>query len=185
MSRLLHTALLSACLVLAACGDDEAAPTAPDTFPPVAFDRTYQQIERLGNPLVSEVFIAKRNHGFHNKGRPSTDVANHAAELRSFVATVAGRNATVQNTIVQVLLPDMLIVQTNRGAGTAGWLSWALADGYGGRRLADDVVDAGLAAIFGPLLSPANVTPALATDNVNANDRPFLASFPYLADPTP
>jgi len=38
-------------------------------------DRVYVQVERLGNPLVSEVFLAKRNHGFHNAGKPSTDVA--------------------------------------------------------------------------------------------------------------
>lgn len=185
-SRFLRLAALALLPALAACSDDdETGTTSPDTFAPVGFDRTYQQIERLGNPLVSEVFLAKRNHGFHNKGAPSTDVANHADEVRAFVATVAGRNATVQNTIAQVLLPDMLIVQTDRAANTAGWLSWALANGYGGRRLADDVVDAGLAAIFGPLLNAQNVTPPLTSDNVNANDKPFLTAFPYLADPTP
>jgi hypothetical protein len=185
-SRFFRLAALALLPVMAACSDDDSnGTTEPDTLPPIGFERTYQQIERLGNPLVSEVFIAKRNHGFHNKGAPSTDVANHADELRSFVATVAGRNATVQNTIATVLLPDMLIVQTDRAGNTAGWLSWALANGYGGRRLADDVVDAGLAAIFGPLLSPANVTPQLASDNVNANDKAFGTTFPYLADPTP
>jgi hypothetical protein len=77
----------------------------------------------------------------------------------------------------------MLIVQPNRARGTSGWLTWALADGYGGRNLTDDVVDAGLMAIFGPLLDPENVSPGLSTDNVPANDRPFLPSFPYLAAP--
>ena len=51
------------------------------------------------------------------------------------------------------------------------------------RRLADDVVDAGLMAIFGPLLSQNNVSPGLTTDNVGENDRPFQTTFPYLADP--
>ncbi|MCU0634229.1 MAG: DUF4331 domain-containing protein [Gemmatimonadaceae bacterium] len=187
MLRTFRLATLVLLPVLAACGDndDDTGATDPDTFAPIGFDRTYQQIERLGNPLVSEVFIAKRNHGFHNKGAPSTDVANHADEIRAFVRTVAGRDATVQNTIATVLLPDMLIVQTDRAGTTAGWLSWALANGYGGRRLADDVVDAGLAAIFGPLLSPNNVTPQLASDNVGANDKAFGTTFPYLADPTP
>jgi hypothetical protein len=148
-----------------------------------SFTRTYDQIERLGNPLVSEVFFAKRNHGFHNTTSPSTDAANFTAELTGFIATVAGRNATVQNTVAAVLLPDMLIVQTDRAGNTGGWLTWALADGYGGRRLADDVVDAGLMAVFGPLLDPNDVTPGLTTDNVNANDRAFDAAFPYLATP--
>jgi hypothetical protein len=44
-------------------------------------------------------------------------------------------------------------------------------------------VDAGLAAIFGSLLNPRNVSPGLATDNVNANDKALLNAFPYLASP--
>src|SRR5437867_4389369 len=59
-------------------------------------NRVYTQIERLGNPLVSEVFLAKRDHGFFNAGAPSTDVANFKAKLEEFVRTVAGRNTTVQ-----------------------------------------------------------------------------------------
>jgi hypothetical protein len=77
----------------------------------------------------------------------------------------------------------MLIVQTNKPGNTAGWLTWALADGYGGRKLTDDVVDAGLAAIFGSLLSDQNVTMPLTTDNVSTNDKQFTTTFPYLATP--
>jgi hypothetical protein len=83
----------------------------------------------------------------------------------------------------------MLIVQSDRSPATAGWLSWALANGWGGRRLEDDVVDVGLTAIFSSLLSPAGASCApftlpLCTDNVSANDKPFLSTFPYLAAPT-
>jgi hypothetical protein len=38
-------------------------------------------------------------------------------------------------------------------------------------------------AIFGPLLDAANVSPGLTTDNVGANDKPFMPAFPYLATP--
>lgn len=169
--------LVASTVALAGCGNDS------DTTAP-SFTRVYNQVERLGNPLVSEVMLAKRNHGFHNKGMPSTDVANHAAEVRSFVRTVAGREDAVGNTLAAVLLPDMLVVQTDKAGNTAGWLTWALANGYGGRKLADDVVDAGLMAIFGPLLNPRNVSPGLSTDNVGANDKAFLPTFPYLAPPT-
>ena len=78
---------------------------------------------------------------------------------------------------------DIKIVQTDKAQNTAGWLTWALANGYGGRKLTDDVVDAGLSAIFGSLLSPNNVSPGLTTDNVNQNDKPFSDHFPYLAVP--
>src|ERR1041385_4102468 len=102
--------LFAALALAAGCSDSD---TNSITGTSTNSDRVYTQIERLGNPLGSEVFLAKRSHGFHNSGKPSTDVANHTAELKSFVATVAGRNATVQNTLAAVLLPDMLIVQTD------------------------------------------------------------------------
>src|SRR5688572_14987580 len=176
--RLLHLTrfclLLSAVALLTACNDDEI--TAIDS------ERVYTQIERLGNPLVSEVTFAKRDHGFHNTTSPSTDAQNgFRGKVEAFVTGVAGRQASLATTLSGVLIPDMLIVQTGRAGNTAGWLTWALADGYGGRKLSDDVVDAGLMAIFGPLLNPNNVSPGLSTDNVNANDRAFLTAFPYLA----
>ena len=174
-TRMLAALGALALVAVAACSDDTNDITGASS------DRVFVQVERLGNPLVSEVFLAKRNHGFHNAGRPSTDVANHATELKAFVTTVAGRDQSVANTLASVLLPDMLIVQTDKASSTAGWLTWALANGYGGRKLTDDVVDAGLAALFGTLLGPNNVSPGLTTDNVSQNDKPFLTTFPYLA----
>lgn len=162
-------------LAMMACEDDETIASGPD------FDRVYDQIDRLGNPLVSEVTLAKRNHGFHNSGTPGTDVSNHKTELEAFV-TGFGRSVGLAQTLSGVLLPDMLIVQTDQAGNTSGWLTWALANGYGGRNLTDDVVDAGLAAIFGTLLDPNNALPAeYQTDNVAANNKPFLTTFPYLA----
>ena len=146
--------------------------------------RIFNQVERLGNPLVSEVTFAKRDHGFHNTTGPQTDVSNgFRGKVESFVTGVAGRETSLATTLSSVLVPDMLIVQTNKPGTGAGWLTWALADAYGGRKLADDVVDAGLAAIFGSLLNPRNVSPGLSTDNVGANDKSFTTAFPYLAAP--
>jgi len=158
------------------CNDDSTTPSMPGTDT----NRTYVQIERLGNPLVSEVLFAKRDHGHHNSTGPSTDVANFTDDVTGFVAAF-GRSAAVQNTLASVLLPDELVVDTSKAPGTSGWLSWALAMGYGGRNLADDVVDAACAAVFGTLLDLNNTIPCLTTDNVSANDVAFASTFPYLA----
>ena len=69
----------------------------------------------------------------------------------------------------------------NRAGNTAGWLSWALAAGYGGRKLNDDVVDAGLTAVFGNLLDPnATVLTGLTSDNISTSVRTYPTTFPYL-----
>jgi Domain of unknown function (DUF4331) len=150
--------------------------------------KVYDQLDFLGNPLVSEVTIAKANHDAYNRTMPYSS-ATYRSQTESFIVNVAGRPAAYAQTVAGVLYPDMLIVDSSKPANTAGWLSWALAGGYGGRKLTDDVVDIGLYAIFSSLLSPAGASCApgtlpLCTDNVNANDKPFSSTFPYLAAPT-
>jgi Domain of unknown function (DUF4331) len=173
--RIQGISLLALALFAGACDDNDADLTGPDGA------RMYNQIQRLGNPLVSEVFLAKRSHPTHGSSGPAQDVTLISAEFKNFVRTVAGRKESVANTLRAVLLPDMLIVQSNKVTTSAGWLSWALADGWGGRKLTDDVVDAGLAALFGSLLDADNVSPGLTTDNVGS-DSQFQATFPYLAN---
>ena len=169
-----------------ACNDNSSLLTGVDT------NRQYVQIERLGNPLVSEVFFPKRDHGLHNTKSPiddtrpmtdkGTDVPGH---IRSF-ASAFGRSEKIISTLGSVLAPDELLVFPNRAGNTAGWLTWALANGYGGRKLTDDVVDDGLTAVFGNLLdATAPVIAGLTSDNVPASVRSFAPSFPYLESPRP
>jgi hypothetical protein len=171
-------------LVSAACNDNNDDTTSPSST------RVYHQIERLGNPLVSEVFFPKRDHGLDNNKSPSddpltmdaggTDVPGH---IRAFVSQFPGRTEKTITTLQAVLSPDMLMVYPNRAGNTAGWLSWALQPGvgYGGRKLADDVVDTGLASVFGNALDAAQpVLTGLTSDNVGASVRTYSATFPYL-----
>ena len=178
----LGAAALAFALILTACGSSNIA--GVDTT------HNFTQIERLGNPLVSEVFFPKRDHGLHNTKGPDvdsktmvdggTDVPGH---IRTFLSQF-GRSEKIITTLGAVFAQDMLVVYPNRAPSTAGWLSWALANGYGGRLLKDDVVDAGLTASFGNLLDPsASVLPGLTSDNVPASVRTFANTFPYLDAP--
>ena len=147
----------------------------------------YDQTDFLGNPLVSEVTIQKANHALYNKTQPY-NTATFLPQTAAFVTGVAGRPAGYAAIIGGVLYPDRLGVDPSKAPNTAGWLSWALAGGWGGRKLTDDVVDTGLIAIFSSLLSPTGASCApgalpLCTDNVSANDVPFSPTFPYLAAP--
>lgn len=193
---------------VAACDDDPTrivTEIQTDTVQVVVTDTVqvgnpnlvFDQIERLGNPLVSEVMLEKRLHGFHNTTNPSTDVSNFRDDLIRFVTDVAGRDAAYGGAIADALLPDMLLVFPNRAAGVTaanaddsalvGWLTFALAPdntGYGGRKLDnDDAVDKGLSVIFGAALGNTNnVSPGLTTDNV-PDPRNEPNTFPYMADP--
>ena len=164
--------------LLAACSDsndNNGGVTSPTST------RTYTQVERLGNPLVSEVFFMKRDHGLANSTAPATDVANGFGDKIKAFTNAFNRGPTIANTLAAVLVPDMLMVFPNRAGNTSGWLSWALANGYGGRNLKDDVVDAGLTAIFGRLLDAnATVLPGLTSDNISTSTRTYGTTFPYL-----
>jgi hypothetical protein len=168
------------------CSDDNG-PSMP---------RTFDQIQRLGNPLVSEVLLSKASHSTHGTIGPDADAAMIGPEILSFITgsgSVAGRSEAYANTLGSVLLPDVLIVQTDKNpnaASGAGWLTWLplapFSNGYGGRKLTDDVVDLALLAVFG---DPFGADPdgaagkaALTTDNV-ASDSPISGTFPYLGAP--
>ena len=173
--RVLSAAL--ALTVLAGCSDDNNDSTSPNVA------RVYNQVERLGNPLVSEVFFMKRDHGLHNSTAPATDSINGFREKIRAFTNAFNRGPTIANTLAAVLVPDMLMVYPNRAGNTASWLSWALQPGvgYGGRKISDDVVDAGLTAIFGRLLDPnASVVAGLTSDNISTSVRTYPTTFPYL-----
>jgi Domain of unknown function (DUF4331) len=184
LHRLTLGAATAALAVMAAACSDDSGPSTPATF---------DQIQRLGNPLVSEVLLSKASHPTHGTIAPDADAATIGPEILSFLTgpgSVAGRSEAYANTLGSVLLPDILVVQTNRDPGGAGWLTWLplapFADGWGGRKPADDVVDLALLAVFG---DPFGADPdgaagkeALTTDNV-ASDSPFSAAFPYLGAP--
>jgi hypothetical protein len=117
----------------------------------------------------------------HNSTAPNTDVANGIPDKIRAFTNAFGRGPTIANTLATVLVPDILLVFPNRDGATAGWLSWALASGYGGRKMNDDVVDAGLTAIFGRLLDPtASVVTGLTSDNISTSVRTYPTTFPYL-----
>ena len=167
----------------AACGSDSDTGTGLTPDAP----KTYNQVQRLGNPLVSEVLLLKRDHGFHGSSNPSEDVANFTTPVKAFVAQFRPAATGLQGALAATLLPDMLQVQTDQAQTTAGYLSYVLSGtgkGYGGRKLTDDVVDISLTAVFSDLLDPTQFvckpfTLPLCTDNVPSHGG-FTTTFPYL-----
>jgi hypothetical protein len=133
----------------------------------------YVQVERMGRPAINTVFNhTNGDKEAANRRSPSGDRAADRARVVGVldaidnVLEVNGApsydDATIQ-AIADILVPDTLTVQLGNASGFLN-----------GRRLADDVID----VEFG-VLTNGNVT----SDGVNANDKAFPASFPYLAAP--
>ena len=81
----------------------------------------------------------------------------------------------------------MLIVQTDKDPTDRGLahLAAPLGNGWGGRKLTDDVVDLALTAVFGDPFGDARARHArqLTTDNVGDDSPNITSTFPYLAPP--
>ena len=75
----------------------------------------FDQIERLANPLVSEVFIEKREHDHHNTSNPTDDRREFTDDIVTFVRNVAGRTQGVADAIAATLVGDFA-----RGTGSTG-----------------------------------------------------------------
>ncbi|NNE25350.1 MAG: DUF4331 family protein [Saprospiraceae bacterium] len=169
--------LATASMFMTSCSDDDEpmVDNEPD------FSGTYVQSDQMGRPAINTVFVSEDQKDVFNTTTPSNMGAAFASAFESrllalnpgYTTNALGLDAT---TFTSVLATDVLSVST---VGTTTFF-----DGTNvltGRTLADDVIDVELILIFGGPDGTAN--PGLTSDNVDANDKPFLSSFPYLATP--
>ncbi|MBS1872737.1 MAG: DUF4331 domain-containing protein [Acidobacteria bacterium] len=154
------------------------------------------QIDRVGNPLTVEALIPLPMKDYWNRSQPVDDKQFAAFIGDPFFASgvlngVFGLKVppAPRNDLLGVFVPDITRIdltiapvpaaQQSRlgplGGDNAGWP-------FGGRRPGDDVVDIGLRALAGVLVSGYQNAPPLG-DGVNSNDVPLLDRFPFHAAP--
>jgi hypothetical protein len=170
----------------------------------------FKQVSRLGNPLINEVIVPIGQKDKYNATAPADDAKNFgAAALSPEPAKILnalfnlGIKENNRTDIVQALLTGVPgLTQIARNAVPADTLKVNLGvppaatpnrfgvlagDTQGfpnGRRLTDDVTDIELRVIGGALLKPEDGGKQLPLgDGVDANDKPFRTSFPYVALP--
>ena len=155
----------------------------------------YVQVDRVGNPLTVEALIPLPMKDYWNRSEPAND-----AQFSSFIGDPFFASGVLngvfglkvppapRNDLLGVYVPDITridltiaptpLAQQNRlgplGGDNAGWP-------FGGRRPNDDVVDIGLRALAGVLVS--GFAPPPLGDGVNSNDVPTLDHFPFHAAP--
>ncbi|WP_341216444.1 DUF4331 family protein [uncultured Wocania sp.] len=149
------------------------------------FSGVYVQEDQMGRPAVNTVFVSAAAKDDFNVTPPSSQSAafqsmfqTNLEGLSPAFANPGDMNALGQTSaaFTGLLATDVLNVSLD---GTTTFY-----DGTNvltGRALADDVITVELLLIFGG--EDFSENPGLSNDNVDANDKTFLTSFPYLASP--
>ena len=120
--------------------------------------------EAFFDPKERTVFIPTAQKDAYNTAAPAGDRATYKSQIVSVLMSF-GQSAAAADALANALTPDIQPINTS--AATAF---------LNGRKPDDDVITAELGLIFGS-------NAALNDDHVNANDKAFLTTFPYLAAP--
>lgn len=141
----------------------------------------YQGGDQMGRPAINTVFVDAAAKDSFNNATPTQMsglfLAKFKARLKALnPAYTTNALGLTADQLSGLLVTDVLNVSTT---GTTTFF-----DGTNvltGRTLGDDVIDTELLLLFGGPDGKSN--PGLTKDNVNANDKAFLSTFPYLASP--
>lgn len=142
---------------------------------------TYTQNDQMARPAINTVFTSSADKNTFNTTVPTAMGAAFQSKFQTqllalnpgYTTNALGHTAAV---FTGLLATDVLNVKMS---GTTTFF-----DGTNvltGRALGDDVIDTELLLIFGGPTGGSNT--GLTKDNVNGNDKPFLATFPFLAAP--
>ena len=151
------------------------------------FSGVYAQQDQMGRPAVNTVFVSSSSKNMFNTTIPTQQSAafqsmfqTNLEALSPAFANPGDMNALGQDSaaFTTLLATDVLNLSLDGETTFYNPNSGALLTG---RALADDVITVELLLIFGGEDFTEN--PTLSNDNVDANDKPFLTSFPYLAAP--
>jgi hypothetical protein len=174
-SKLFAALLIGSSALFASCDkDDTPAATV-----------YYQQADQKARPAINTVFVASAEKDAFNTTTPS---AMGGAFQSKFQARLLALNpGYTTNALGQTAaqLTGLLASDVLNVSLTAPTTFFDGTNILTGRALADDVIDVELILLFGGpnALTGSPTNPGLISDNVGANDKAFLTSFPYLASP--
>lgn len=161
---------------------------------PFVFDDTppdqMVQLDRMGMPAVATAVISADMKDAYNEASPTVDATD--AFVPDIVANVVGLHAALDDDLTTagfipcepnlcaaqaapLVIPDTLKIDVSQTSGFPN-----------GRRLEDPVVDITLAVVLldlSPMTGQTAASFAGLPLNPTENDKPFLADFPYVAEP--
>ena len=125
-----------------------------------------QPFDRMGKPALNTVFIDSADKNACNSTTPANDLATWGDRFAAVLMLFGGYDQATADTITGLLLPDVLALNPASTDGFVGTLN--------GRQLAEDVIDFELTV---------TTNGGIPSDCIDSNDKAFMSSFPYLADP--
>ncbi|MFK8023171.1 MAG: DUF4331 family protein [Ilumatobacter sp.] len=120
------------------------------------------RVDQMGRPGISTVLVPSSLKDAFNRTPPQDQFEKYGATITESLLGLNGDQA-YSEAVASILLPDILTVDVSQ---PASYLN--------GRALADDVIDISLTVVSNG---------GLTTDGVDANDKAFSDTFPYLAAP--
>jgi len=166
-------------LSFVSCNDDD---DDMNNTPGLDFSGTYLQQDQMARPAINTVFIAAgAPKDAFNAAIPSAMGAAYQPTFQNRLMALNPAYTTNALTQTAAQFTGLLATDVLNVSKTAPTTFFDGTNVLTGRALADDVIDVELLLIFGGPSGTSN--PTLTSDNVDANDKPFLASFPYLASP--
>lgn len=179
-------------------GIDCGGSCAPCEISPegIDFSGVFVQEDQVGRPAISRVFVTEGLRDSYNTTIPSEMTAAFQENMfTNLLLLNPGFDGTPEAPLGNGLSQDAEAFTTMFSRDVL-WVAQTgpatFYDGdqlFTGRKPGDDVMDFHLLLIFGgpdfenPLFNGTGDDPLLISDGVDANDKPFLTSFPYLAPP--
>jgi Domain of unknown function (DUF4331) len=181
-NSILKTIALSVVLtgMMASCSKDDDATTPIVDPPALDFSGTYVMKDQMSRPAINTVFIAAgAPKDMFNNTIPSLQGAAYQPTFQARLLALNPQYTTNALTFTAAQFTGALATDVLKVNKTGVTTFFDGTNVLTGRALADDVISTELLLIFGG--PDGSEKPGLTDDHVSANDKPFLASFPYLA----
>lgn len=171
----INIAMLGAVIIVATASCKKSDSPAPVTV-------YYQSGDQMGRPAINTVFVDAPAKDSFNNTIPSQMASLFGTKFKNRLQALNGGAYTTNALGLTADQFSGLLVTDVLNVSTTGKTTFF--DGTNvltGRALNDDVINTELLLIFGGPMGTSN--PTLTNDHVDANDKAFLTSFPYLASP--
>jgi Domain of unknown function (DUF4331) len=151
------------------------------------FNSSKPKADGAALPLVQDPELPHLLNAVYGTEIPDSDDSTAGIQradlIQVFLTGVPTLNQPAHVKASEMLRLNTAIMPCSTDCSTLGVIGGDVAGFPNGRRLSDDIIDVSLRVVLGVLLPDHQALADTIGDGVDANDVPFLSSFPYVAYP--